>query len=252
MKKNTIKFITGFIFFIFALIFVIKFAGPSILRLYVETGMGNCQKQPIFSIVPQEEINNPPINTEYLAELTQYNLPEIKINLPKNFTVVKQSVTKRFYKKRRPANKNAVVYLLYEKPDFFVNLFPQIVKKAGIKDDYEFLNYTLSAKTRDIKNIPDAFFSIMKSLFTPNMGDQKNLKIVKFTSLDKKGFITFNISKPENHFDCNFVDKKGNFFKLYIKDIPPTLDLNKVLTIISTVKNTGNTSGSQKKDMDNE
>lgn len=239
MKKSILRFKVSFVFFVLGLLFVIKFAGPAILKLYVETGMGGCQNQPIFSIIPEEEINNPPVNTEYLAELTQYNLPEIKINLPKNFTVIKQSVIKRFYKRRKVTGKTAVAYLFCEKPNFFVNLFPQIVSKTGIKNDYEFLSYTMSAKTKDIKNIPDAFFSIMKSLFTPNMGDQQNLKIVKFNGSDKKGFITFNINKTENYFDCNFVDKEGGFFKLYLKDIPPALDLNKVLTIISTVKNAG-------------
>ena len=88
------------------------------------------------------------------------------------------------------------------------------------------------------ENISDAFFIIMKSVFTPDIGNQKIAKMIRFKIEDKDGFINYTMTKPDNYFDCNILDTKGNFFKVYIKDIGGRLDLNKVFAIISTVKPT--------------
>ena len=221
--------------FLLAVLFIAKFAGPSILRLYVEAGMGNVGNQPIFSTVPQEEIVNPQIASNYLAELTPYNYPDMEILLPKKFSVTKETKTRAYYKKRKIKDRGDVIYILCKNPNFFTGLFP-LLQKQGINNNYDFVKYTLGAKTQGIKNTTDAFFAIMKSVFTPDMGDQKNLKILKFSLADKKGFITYNLANQTNYFDCNLTDNQGNFFKVYIKDTGVTLDLEKVFTIISTIK----------------
>lgn len=236
MKKDVCgKYITIAIVFLFALAFVVKFAGQSILRLYIETGIGSCHKIPILCMTPQEEIINPTINKEYSAELLPYKFPKMEICLPKGFAVVQEGIKKIYYKKRKEQHSGAVIYLLREEPNFFVNLFPRL-NRQGIIDDYEFIKRTMYAKLRDVKNLTDAFFVIMKGIFTPDLGDQKNVKMAQFRIADKKGFINYTLSHSENYFDCNIIDNDNNFFKIYIKDSGATLDLNKVLTIISTVK----------------
>ena len=231
-KKNWGKYIATAIFLILAVLFIAKFGGPSILRLYVETGIGTCHKIPILCMVPEEEINNPLINKDYILGLLTYRFPKMTISVPKGFTVSQERIKKVYYKKKHKGNA-AIIYLLYEEPNFFVNLFPQL-KKQGIGGDYEFIRRTMSAKLTDIKNITDTFFVIMKSIFTPDVGNQSNLKMAQFTMPGKKGFINYNISKTDNYFDCNVIDDEGDFFKIYIKDKGATLDLSKVLAIIST------------------
>jgi len=233
-KKALGKYIASVIFLVPAILFIAKFSGPSILRLYIETGIGTCHKIPILCMVPEEEINNPLINKDYILGLLTYRFPKMTISVPKGFTVSQERIKKVYYKKSRKGNA-AIIYLLYEEPNFFVNLFPQL-KKQGIKDDYEFIRRTMHAKLTDIKNVTDSFFVIMKSIFTPDVGDQSNLKMAQFTVPGKKGFINYNISKTDNYFDCNVINEGGDFFKIYIKDKGATLDLAKVLAIISTAR----------------
>ena len=76
----------------------------------------------------------------------------------------------------------------------------------------------------------------MKSVFTPDIGNQSIAKMIRFELGDKKGFINYTMAKPNNYFDCNVSDVSGNFFKMYIKDIGARLDLNNVFAIISTLK----------------
>lgn len=235
MKDKILKIISSIIFLLLALVFIAKLGGPGILKLYIETGMGDCQKSPILCIRPESEIINPRINEEYLTDLAQYNFGEIQIRLPKEFTVVKEKVTKTYYKKNKDKHRGSVVYLLYEQPDFFVNLFPQ-TKKQGIKNDYEFFNRLMYARIPEIKNLTDTFFVIMKGVFTPDVGEQINVKMSKFIIQDKSGFITYNLSLKGNYFDCNIFDSQGNFFKAYIKDKDAVLNLEKVITIVSSVK----------------
>ena len=186
-------------------------------------------------MIPSEEIINPTINKEYIAELLSYRLPKMAISTPKDMTVIKEKIKKAYYKKKRKGLSGGVIYLLQEEPYFFMNLFPQL-KKQGIQDDYGFIKRVMSTRLEEIKNLDDAFFVIIKGIFIPDLGDQNNLKMSQFIIADKRGFINYNLGKDDNYFDCNIIDEQGNLFKVYIKDKGAKLDLDKVMAIISTVK----------------
>lgn len=236
MKKGVIKkHISIAIVLLLALAFVAKFGGPSILRFYVENGIGSCEKIPFLCAIPEKEIANTEISKEYSSQLLPYNFPGMEIYLPKGFAVVKERIARIYYKKNRRLHSGPVIYLLDEEENFFVNLFPQ-VKKDGVKNDYEFISRVMYADIKNIRNLTDAFFVIMKSAFIPDLGGQGGIKMVKFSVLGKKGFINYNIGNKENYFDCNIINNQGAFFKLYIKDKGAKLDLNKVIAVISTVK----------------
>lgn len=219
------------------ILFVIKFAGPSLLRLYVETGVGSCKDIPIFCMGTNQEIIKPSVNQGYLLELVRFdfNEPIMEIFMPKNFTVYKNEEKEVYFRKfkRRPNQK--VAYLLYRKPNFFINLFPEVTK-AKVKDDYDFLMRTMNAKLNQINGIVDTFFVIMKGIFIPDLGDQSRVRMTRFAFDGKRGFINYNLSDSINYFDCNILNSRGEFFKLYIRDPEATLDLDKVFTIISTIK----------------
>lgn len=235
MKGALNKIILIIFTLIVCIAFVIKFAGPRLLRLYVEAGMGGCQNQPIFCISPGQEIISENIDKEYLKGLVLYKFPKMEIYAPKEFIVIKELISKVYYKKNKREEQGSVIYLLYQKPYFFLKLFPQLYKQ-GIQNDYEFIEHAMHAKVSGIKNMTDAFFVIMKSVFTPDLGDQSNVKMIRFNIADKRGFINYNLAKSGNYFDCNIINKLGDFFKVYIKDKYARLDLEKVLTIISTLK----------------
>ncbi len=236
MRNKTLKIITFIIFFLFAAAFVAKFAGPNIIKLYVENGIGDCQKIPILRMTPENKETNISINNDYAATLMLYKFPKLSVSLPKGFTVTQEAIKKVYYKKRRNSSRNASIYLLYEEPNFFINLFPE-VKKNQVNDNFEFIKRVMYAKSTNMKNFNDAFFVIMKSIFTPDIGDQKNAKMTEFNIKDKNGFLNYTLSELGNYFDCNIIDDKGNFFKIYIKDSDATLNLDKVFTIISTISN---------------
>lgn len=217
-------------------LYVIRFGGPAILRMYIEAGLGNCQKTPILCVKPQREVINPVINEKYLFGLPYSELDGIQICTPEEFKLIKQKIKKVYhYVEKMPRFADSTIYLLYEPPNFFVNLFHQS-KKYGINTDYDFIGRVMNVNLNEINNIPGAFFAIMKGIFTPNLGDQKNVKIVKITSREFKGFISYNFGITENYFDCNIFDNKNNYFKVYIKDLEKMLDMNKVLAIISSIK----------------
>lgn len=234
MKKRFENPFLKIIVLAIAVIFALKYAGETILKSYIELGIGNCSKLPILCKAPEEEISITDISAVFLKGLVPYSLDEVEIKVPRNFTVVKEHMQKAYYKKQRK-DSGDFFYLLYEKPDFFVNLFPRM-KKAGVYDDYEFLARTMNAKTPDIEDLTDTFFVIMKSIFIPNLGDQQNAIMIKFRSKEKKGFINYNLSASGNYFDCNLFNNEGDFFKIYIVDKNATLDLNKLFAILSTVK----------------
>jgi len=225
------------IIFLFTLGFVAKMAGPSFIRLYVETGIGNCKKIPILCMSPTEKIIHPHINRQYLQESIQYKFPRITISIPKGFSVVEEMVKKVYYKKMKRYNSGATFYLLYEEPDFFINLFPHL-KKQGVSSDYEFIRRTMSADFNKIKNLTDAFFVIMKGIFIPDLGDEEKIVMAQFIVADKRGFLNYTLGETYNFFDCNIINRKGDFFKIYIKDIGAKLDLDQVFTIIAMVDTT--------------
>ena len=127
------------------------------------------------------------------------------------------------------------MHLLIQEPGAFIKLYPD-VQKQGVKDNYEFIRRLMYARLNQVNNISEAFFVVMKSVFTPDVGNQSTSKMIKFQLHDLKGFINYSMAKPDNYFDCNVSDAAGNFFKLYIKDIGARLDLNNVFAIISTLK----------------
>jgi hypothetical protein len=234
MKERVLKYLSITVVFLLCLLFIARLAGPRILRTYVESGIGNCQKIPILCLAPSEEIINPQIDKTYLAELKLYKFPDMHILMPKTFLVVKERIKKVYYKRANRRQTGDVAYLLYEKPYFFKNLFPQ-VERSGIKDDYDFFNHTMYAKLDNIQNLTDVFFVIIKSIFIPDLGSGSNLKIIKFSTTELRGFIAYSLGEKENYFDCNIFNRRDEFFKVYIKDQGVACDLNKVLTIISTI-----------------
>ena len=235
MKDKILKFFIIAIILILAIAFVIKFGGPATLKLYVSTGIGDCKKIPILCMAVQETIINPNIDKDYLSQLLPYKFPNIAIRAPKDFTIVQERITKVYYKKKKRLPSGAIIYLLHQDPNFFINLFPQVTKQ-GIKDDYQFFRSMMYARLNDIKNLNDAFFVIVKSIFTPDLGTQHNVRMAQFELAGKKGFINYNLTGRSHYFDCNIVTQDGHLFKLYIKDKGATLDLDKVLAIVSTVK----------------
>jgi hypothetical protein len=238
MKRHPIaKYASFIIILLFAILFMAKFGGPSILKLYIETGVGTCQKIPILCMAPEDGIIELDSNKEYFAELLPYKFPKIEIAVPRGFDIVQETIKKVYYKRKMRQHNTPTIYVLYEPPDFFIDLFPQL-KKQGISDNYGFIKRIMFAKSKEVKNLTDTFFMIMKGIFTPDLGDQKNVRMVEFKLADKKGFINYNLGKPDNYFDCNVISNAGDFFKIYIKDKGATLDLNQVLAIISMANKT--------------
>lgn len=247
MKKKTVKYIYVTIVLFFLVLFVAKFGKQAILKAYIETGIGGCGKIPVLCVVPEEEVNIPEANKDYLAELLPYSfparqlpyfVPNMRVSIPKGFTVIRGSVTKVYYKRKKYNAETPTIYLLYQKPEFFINLFPQL-KKLGINNNYDFVSRTLSARLTTIDNITDTFFVIMKSIFTPDIGVQKNVKIARFQAGDKKGFITYNYYGHDTYFDCDVIGPNDAFYKVYIKDMDQKLDLGKVAAIVSTIEVSG-------------
>lgn len=239
MKQKAAKYILNTIVLSLALVLAGKLAGPPTLRLYVESGIGSCEKIPILCMVPYQEIVNPAISQEYISGLLPYKFPKMEILLPKGFSVTQERVKKAYYKKKGGSlNNGALIYLFHEEKGFFINLFPRL-RKEGISDDYEFIKRIMYANEKDIKNLTDVFFVIMKSIFTPDLGGQNNAVMATFSMEAFRGFINYNLSKPNQYFDCNIINSTGAYFKVYIKDIAGALDLNKVLAIITTIKETG-------------
>ena len=237
MKKRHLfsKLILITVLLLLGILFVAKFGGPSLLRMYIKNGVGSCEKIPILCMQPEKKIIGLGVNKKYLAELIPYKSPRMSLAIPKGFNVTQETIKKVYYKKAKHKHPGSIIYLLCKEPKFFINLFPQIARH-GINDDYEFIKHTMFANLNTIKDLTDAFFVIMKGVFIPDLGDQKNVKMAEFAIADKKGFINYNLGDLENYFDCNIISEQGKFFKMYIKDKGGSLDLNKVLTIISTAK----------------
>ena len=240
-KNRLIKVIAALVFILLGGFFVVRFGWPLLLRGYIQVGIGDCQKIPILCAVPVEQIKDPAVKNEYLGDMVCFRImlpkgePGLEINMPKDFTVVKQMVSKGYFKKFKFRGKGSVAYMLYRAPGYFVNLYPQL-KTQGIMDDHTFLRRTMYAREGDVQDIVDAFFVIMKTVFTPGLGDWKALKMAQFTSRDKEGFISYNFTPQAHYFDCNMFDSKGDFLKLYIKDKQAKMGLDELFAILSTFK----------------
>jgi hypothetical protein len=219
-----------------AAFFVYKFAQPQLLKLYIETGVGTCNEIPILCKTPQEFITDPQIAEAFQASLLPYEFPKVSICIPEGFLAIQERVKKVYYYGTvKHQQEGTVVYLLHQKPDYFIGLF-QILRKQGINDDYTFIRRTMYATISDIKTLTDAFFVIIKGVFIPDVGDQKTAVMAEFTLQDKRGFINYNVTPRGNFFDCNIFDTERNYFKVYVKDPEGLLDVNKMLAIISTVR----------------
>jgi len=234
ISKRFAKYLTGAIALGFCVAFVAKFAGPNILKQYISYGIGSCKKIPILCMQPDEKTFLPEANKEYRDTLVLQTFPKFSIYAPKGFCLIQELIKRRYYKKRSRCNE-PTIYLIYQEPQALIRLYPD-VRKAGVKDNREFIRRMSYANLSGINNITDAFFVIMKSVFTPDIGNQLTAKMIKFELEDKSGFINYNLAKQGNYFDCIVMDKKDNLFKVYIKDSGSRLDLNKVFTIILTLK----------------
>jgi hypothetical protein len=255
--KRFTKIFSRLILLIIALAFIVKFAGPNILRQYISSGIGDCKTTPILCMQPEEKIFTPQIDNKYREILVPHAFPKMSVAVPKGFALVQELIKKQYYKKKH-ANNKAVIHLLIQEPGAFIKLYPD-VQKQGVKDNYEFIRRLMYVNLNQVSNITDAFFVVMKSVFTPDVGNQSTAKMIKFQLEDKKGFINYTLTKPvalargsqttslwpvalaiggqtDNYFDCNVSDADGNFFKVYIRDIGALLDLNNVFAIISTLK----------------
>jgi hypothetical protein len=232
--KRLIKYFLKTAVTIAALAFIVKFAGNSILKQYISYGIGSCKTSPILCMEPEESIVEPKIDTAYRQTLVPQNFPKMSISVPRGFDLVQELIKKPYYKRRRTRNK-AIIYLLIQEPGSFIKLYPD-VKKQGVKDDYEFISRLMRAQLDRIENVTDAFFVVMKSIFIPDIGNPGTAKMIQFRTEEMKGFINYQLSKPNNYFDCNVFDSRGVFFKVYIRDIGAHLGLNDVFAIISTLK----------------
>jgi hypothetical protein len=251
-RNRLLKYFINTIIVFFCLAFIIKFAGPNILKQYIIYGSGDCKNIPLLCMQPEESTFEPEINTEYISTLVPHSFPKMTVSVPKGFNVVQELIKKNYYKKRRN-NNEAIIYLLFQEPKAFIKLYPA-VEKQGVLNNYDFIHRLNYASLNQINNITDAFFIIMKSIFTPNIGNQGNAKMIKFKLKNFQGFINYTMAKPSalaigsqtttprsnNYFDCNIIDTDDNFFKVYIKDIGAHLDLNNVFGIISTLKSLNN------------
>mgnify|MGYP001579264652 FL=1 len=237
--KRLIKYLINTAVLSLAIIFVIKVAGPNLLIQYISYGIGDCKSIPILCMEPDEKITRTePVLEGYRQELITQNFPNLSISCPKGFTLVQELIKRPYYKKNKRLDNGRIIYLLHQQPGEFLKLYPD-VKKQGVTNNYEFIRRLNFANLNQVKNITDAFFIIMKSVFTPDLGNQKIVRMIRVQTQQFRGFINYNLSLPNSYYDCNLIDPQDNFYKVYIKDIGNSLDLNKVLVIISTIKPVG-------------
>jgi hypothetical protein len=219
---------------IISLVFIVKFAGNNILKQYIGYGIGNCRTSPILCMRPEEKVYTPRVDTAYRQTLIPQSFPKMSTSVPRGFDLVQELIKKPYYKRRRTRNK-AIIYLLVQTPGYFIKLYPD-VKKQGVTDDYAFISRLMRAQMDRIENVTDAFFVVMKSIFIPDIGNPGTAKMIQFQMEGMRGFVNYQLSKPDNYFDCNVFDSSGVFFKIYIRDIGANLSLNDVFAIISTLK----------------
>jgi hypothetical protein len=164
-----------------------------------------------------------------------YKFPRMQARIPRGFDVVQGTKKKLYYKRRSYGFKKPTVYLLYQEPGFFVSLFPQ-VKKSGVINNYGFVKQVMQARLPEVKGLTSTFFVIMKSIFIPDIGEQKNAVMAQFALPDRKVFLNYTLSPQGNYFDCNVLDNQGGYCKIYIKDKLRRLNLEQVLAIASSAK----------------
>ena len=233
MKDKLIKYALITALLVVGVIFVAKSFGPSILKTYVNYTIGDCKKNPLLCVVPSEAMDASDIASADLADFLPYRFLKVSLQVPKGFKVVNGEVAKVYYKRRFAKYTEAAVYIFCQKPGFFVNLFPQL-KKGLIVSDYDFISRVMNANLNSVSSLDDVFFVITKSIFIPCMGSQENLKMASFTRKERKGFIVYSMDPGDNYFECDFIDEKLNFYKIYIRDKGARLDLKKVFAIVDS------------------
>lgn len=234
MSERLLKWFLSLLVFSAIIAFLAVFGLPQVMRAYVSIGIGNCAKIPILCMEPQDTRMDFAVDKDYLQGLIPLKFPKTNIRVPKGFKVVQELISKPYFKKKKSRSQEAVIYLIHQPPGFFIQLFPQ-VKNFGVRTNAEFMRSLMHARASAIDNIDDAFFVILKSIFTPDLGDQKNLKMIQFKEGNRDYLINYNLAGQVYFFDCTILPEEGDFFKVYIKDINRTLDLNKVFAIISTI-----------------
>lgn len=236
MKQKILSRALLFVILFLIFDFVAKFAGPELLKSYIASGIGTCQQNPVLCIVPEQEKLHFTSDKAFQSTLVPFRMPGVELYAPRRFTVIKERIKKVYYKRQRRVHKGQSIYVLSQPPDFFLDLFPQY-RARGIQDDHQFFSRVMHAQLSAIEGTSDAFFVVIKSLFTAGLGEeQSGVKIVEFEGEGKKGFIAYNKSAGVNYFDCNIFTQDRQFFKLFVRDESLELGLQDVLTIISTVR----------------
>ena len=233
VKDRFIKSIAITIFILVSIAMVIKFQGALFLRMYVMFGIGDCAKIPILCMTPGERVISESFDQQEPEDFISHIFSDMSIRVPRGFTVVQRETKKVYYKKNKHIGQDAIIYLLCRPPGFFTGLYPQL-KNSGLDSDHEFIRRVMFADERKIKSINDAFFVIMKGIFTPDLGDQREVRMAALNLEELSGYINYNIEGDQNYYDCNIFDSQGNYFKIYIRDTNAILDLDEVLAVIST------------------
>lgn len=235
LRFRLLKYFLTAVILSLALFYVVKNAGPATIRLYIESGIGNCKEIPIMCSAPEDKFYQAKIDQDFVAMLHEYNLDQIHIHTPDGFKLVKQKIVIRYYKKKKDRSNGSTIYIVQKPVDFFVTLFADVTKN-DVKNDYDFVSRVMNARINKINNLKDAFYVIMKGIFTPDLGDQASIKIVKVKAGTMNGFVSYNYEPHANYFDCNLLEKSGGYYKVYIKDKAKKLDLDKVVAMISTLR----------------
>jgi hypothetical protein len=238
MKEKFSKILTIALVLIGTLGLLVWLGGPMLLKNYIKMGIGDCKKIPILCMLPNDEVLVPDINPETAKQYIEYSFPKMSVKAPKGFSVVQEMIKRFYYDKKTRKNSRSIIYVLYEEKGYFPQLFPE-ARKAGINSNYDFIKRTMNSQPQNIKSISDAFFVIMKSIFIPDVGNQKNAVMTRFRIGEKNGFITYNLDKSGNFFSCDMADNTDTYFKVYVKDTDAKLGLNDVFAIISTLKEPG-------------
>jgi hypothetical protein len=238
MKKKFLKSSTIAILLLGALTLLVKLGGPKLLQNYIKMGIGDCKKIPVLCLLPNDEVLIPDINPDIAKHYLQYTFPKMAVRAPAGFSVVQEMIKKFYYDKKTRKNSRSIIYVLHEEKGYFPELFRE-AKKAGIDNNYDFIKRTMNAEPQNVKSITDAFFVIMKSIFIPDVGDQNKAIMTRFKIGKKYGFITYNLDKTGNFFNCDMTDDTGAYFKAYVKDTDAKLGINDVFAIVSTLAETG-------------
>jgi hypothetical protein len=127
--KRFAIYLTRLIILALAIAFIVKFAGPNLLRQYISYGIGNCKITPILCMQPEEKLFYPTVDNAYVDTLIKHVFPKMAISVPKGFTLIQELIKQPYYKKRH--NNNAVIYLLIQEPGAFIKLYP-MVQKQGV------------------------------------------------------------------------------------------------------------------------